>query len=834
MIKSPALRIALGSAGVSIWSPEIFQEPALVRVFLARAFAVPEVGEIELRRAESFGRIRYGVAAHPARIWRKLSRALDSPGEALPVTDSAQAGATTIDASNLYLDGPRARRVRVSRIGNVLSTWRVRQKGDSSLSLSHSVLRNRRDLVFRLEEELSSILGVEAFRASSITGRVSIHFDRSQTTAERLARALEKAWPRVLEGVDGLPSRKRLFTSVGLAGLAYTGQYVVPALRPLAVAGVTLYSSPNVVKAAKQLTRGQVGVSALYTAGLTFMLISGLPFTASVMAAFMQLWPQLAHRKLVASRRVFVGLRRRAVWARIVRADGAELEVEADDLRKDDLIVVRRGEPIAVDGVVESGSALVVDLLPFGEPKLERRAKGEAVVAGAFVRDGELLIRVDRAGPHTLASPAASQFPGERDTRLPSLLEAERIADRNAKPALALCALSLLLTRTALPAQAAIRPDYATAPRLSAQLSVMEGIADGLLRGIVFRNPAALDRLAAIDRWIIDATAGLGRRQNRVAQVEAADGVSPDLVVAYALAAQRKGAELWHALSVVAARRKIESVKPLSIRRQAGVTRYRDRQGALIEIATAGYFTASKIEPPQHFQTVLVRRDGQAGGRDDAAPGNDDVAPPLWVRRDGKVIGALSFAPTGDIVGRQVVSALAARDPKARIIYVSSEGDKGSRQLARTLDIEFSERTANDDRLRRHRGATMWIGDGRDPGVRSSIAASTVSVSVAPSPPSFDDRADILLPNEGVSGLPGLFDIAARYSTRLARDYRTVYAANLLGVGGAFVVGLNTLEVGLLSNIGTGLVYARHALTLSRLAAAAEQERSRLKRAVFG
>src|SRR5207244_2954079 len=144
-------------------------------------------------------------------------------------------------------------------------------KNQNTLSLSHPVLRNRRDVVLRVEEELSAILGVEAFRASAITGSVSIRFDQSQTTAERVTRALEKSWPRLLEGIDGPPSRTRLFAAVGLTGLAYVGQYLVPPLRPIAVAGVTVYSSPNVVKAAKQLTRGKIGVSAVYTTGLTFM-----------------------------------------------------------------------------------------------------------------------------------------------------------------------------------------------------------------------------------------------------------------------------------------------------------------------------------------------------------------------------------------------------------------------------------------------------------------------------------------------------------------------------------------------------------------------------------
>jgi hypothetical protein len=122
-------------------------------------------------------------------------------------------------------------------------------------------LLNRRDLVFRLEEELAGIAGIEQFRASEIFAGVSIHFDKAVLTPERIARDLEKAWPRMLEGTEKPLPRARLFRQLGLAGLSFTGQYLVPPLRPLAVAGVALNGLPNVVQAAKELQRGEIGLA---------------------------------------------------------------------------------------------------------------------------------------------------------------------------------------------------------------------------------------------------------------------------------------------------------------------------------------------------------------------------------------------------------------------------------------------------------------------------------------------------------------------------------------------------------------------------------------------
>ena len=65
--------------------------------------------------------------------------------------------------------------------------------------------------------------------------------------------------------------------------------------------------------------------------------------------------------------------------------------------------------------------------------------------------------------------------------------------------------------------------------------------------------------------------------------------------------------------------------------------------------------------------------------------------------------------------------------------------------------------------------------------------------------------------------------IGRAHPRRLALDYGVVYTANLVGAAGAFLANLTALHTGLLSNVGTGLVYARGALRLGRLARVAAQ-----------
>jgi cation transport ATPase len=428
----------------------------------------------------------------------------------------------------------------------------------------------------------------------------------------------------------------------------------------------------------------------------------------------------------------------------------------------------------------------------------------------------------------------SAPFPG-----LPSALEAERIAHRNAKPALLISALNLLLTRTLPPSQGVIRPDYATAPRLSAQLSALQGVARAWQAGVLVRNPAALDHLGRADVYVLDDGAGLARRCVEVSSIQTIEGVSTTLVAAYTRAAQPH-AEQGLALAAVASNGKSASngaaVHPRagSFQRLAGVTRYRDSNGKAIEVASSCYIAAAGLDVPERFRAVLPRPVETKNGHAATEASEEASSPsPLWVLRDSVLIGVVSFARTGELFGRQVVATLRAQGKKKSIVYVSRGADAEAQALARTLGIPTAQgglsATGKVDFVRGLGNRALWIGDSSDPDARPLIAASTVSLSVAPWSRSRDEPADVLLLRAGLPALPAVFDIAHAHARRLARDYRTVYAANLLGVAGAFLANFSPLQVGLLSNLGTGLVYSRQAWVLERLALAAEKQRAWLE-----
>jgi cation transport ATPase len=819
MSLAPRLKISSDYQSVSIWSEPVFGKDSAhqLRSFIERSFTVPQIKTIEINQAGASGKLYYTAAQDVASIWRNLSLALRRPSEIHARTDSAH---EPRNVSHLFLDSSRRGPLRIIRIGNVLSTWTIRRKDENWIRFSHPVLRGRRDILFRLEEELAKIFGIEDIRPSLLTAGVSIRFDPARLEPEQLADQLEQAWPRLLNGLAGPPSAKRFLVTGGLLGLASASQFAVPALKPVALAGVALYGAPNIGDAVKQLRRRHVGLSALYATGLIFTLIAGSPLSSAIIAVLTQLWPQLTHKTIARQqRRFFAPYRRRPNWARVIGADRRQRRVRIAEVQPDQIISLRAGDIVPVDGVVTEGFGVVVDRLSGGPIGLDVGVD-DTLNAGAVLVEGKLTARVLRVGDSTAAAGVAAALPHRPFDHLPSSATAERIAHRNARPALALSLFSLLTTRVLRRSQAIIRPDYATAPRLSAQLEALYDFARALQKGILFRSPGALDQIGKTDVFVIDNTAGFERRRVSIDNV-VTDNASVDDVVSYAASLADSASGLRYGLE----QRSVSIKSDLTfdgLHLLPGLIRLRDGEGRPVEIVSGVRFRQAGIKAPAALSRAaeVVRGDGVAGPR------------PVWIVRDGTPIGVVTFARRGEHAGKAIVDALRISNPHARFAYLSGDSTTRAADTAAHFGIEqvFGglDSTAKAGLLRSLADRSVWIGNGALAEATPVVAASGVSVSTAGLSVVADDAADILLLRGDASGLLDLQALSKEHRAELKTDYGIVYLANLLGVAGAYLARFGSLQSGLISNLGTGIIYARHASRLSALVSEAEAHHAEL------
>jgi hypothetical protein len=177
---SPRVRIAPERGGVAIWSQMLFNDSAThhLRLFLSRVFSLQEISVVEVDRRAGVGRVKYELTKDAPSIWRKLKQVL-TQRTTVDLDDELRSeyGAAPLGVDRLYLDMPATLPIRIGRIGSYLSTWRLRNQTEDRVRLTHPILRNRKDVAYRLEEELTAILGVRSFRTNIMASSVMVRFN---------------------------------------------------------------------------------------------------------------------------------------------------------------------------------------------------------------------------------------------------------------------------------------------------------------------------------------------------------------------------------------------------------------------------------------------------------------------------------------------------------------------------------------------------------------------------------------------------------------------------------------------------------------------------------
>ncbi len=254
-----------------------------------------------------------------------------------------------------------------------------------------------------------------------------------------------------------------------------------------------------------------------------------------------------ARRRTTASIRKLAELQARTVR---LRRHGAEVEVPPDEVRVGDVVLVRPGERIPVDGTVVEGTSSVDESAVTGESVPADKAPGEAVTSGALNLDGFLAFRAKRVGAETSLARIITFVRRAQASKAPAERLADRIASVFVPVILAVAAVTFAAWMVAVPG-----PDSVTAA-LTAAVSVLViscpcalglatpaalavGIGRAADHGILIRDGEALEATRGLDTVVFDKTGTLTYGRFEVTDIEAFRGVSQAELVEHASAIER-------------------------------------------------------------------------------------------------------------------------------------------------------------------------------------------------------------------------------------------------------------------------------------------------------
>jgi P-type Cu+ transporter len=205
--------------------------------------------------------------------------------------------------------------------------------------------------------------------------------------------------------------------------------------------------------------------------------------------------------------------------ARVVR-DGEEREVPLDDVHQGDVLRVRPGEKIPVDGRLTDGGSSVEESMITGEPMPVEKRVGDAVIGGTLNQTGSFLMVADKVGKDTMLSRIIGMVADAQRSRAPIQKVADAVAGYFVPAVLAISVITFLVWAIAAPEQPPLAWAFVNAVAvliiacpcalgLATPMSIMVGIGRGAREGVLVKNAEVLERLEKVDTVVVDKTGTL-------------------------------------------------------------------------------------------------------------------------------------------------------------------------------------------------------------------------------------------------------------------------------------------------------------------------------------
>ncbi len=232
--------------------------------------------------------------------------------------------------------------------------------------------------------------------------------------------------------------------------------------------------------------------------------------------------------------------------ARVLRGD-ADVDIPIRDLRHGDVILVRPGERIPVDGEVQNGRSSVDESMLTGEPLPVDKQEGDRVIGGTVNQEGSLRVLATAVGSETVLAHIIRLVDEAQGSKAPVQRLVDRVAAVFVPAVIAIAVITLAVwlgMGASLPAAlmhfvAVLIIACPCALGLATPAAIMVGIGVGADIGLVIRNAEALERARTVDMVVLDKTGTVTEGKPHVTQMETAGDADRSRILSLAAAAER-------------------------------------------------------------------------------------------------------------------------------------------------------------------------------------------------------------------------------------------------------------------------------------------------------
>ena len=463
--------------------------------------------------------------------------------------------------------------------------------------------------------------------------------------------------------------------------------------------------------------------------------------------------------------------------ARVLR-DDAEIDVPVGEVVRGDIVVVRPGERIPVDGLIRSGDSEIDESLITGESLPVRKKPGSAVTGGAINGTGLLTLEATAVGEDSTLSKIIRLVENAQAGKAPVQRLVDRISEIFVPTVVAIAVLTfaawiLITGETGDALVAAVSVLVIACPcalGLATPTAIMTGTGVAARHGILIKDVESLERAHQLDAIVFDKTGTLTIGKPEVVDAHVASGIGSELLTL--AASLQRGSEhpLSRAVLAKAASEALE-LKPIrGFRSLTGLGVAGHVGDVAVLVGNQALLDANGIDVPEDTPVATWESEGKTV---------------VWVARDGKPVGAIAMADTLRPESASAVEKL--RKQGIRTLLISGDAPRVAEEIGRQLNIDVARGGVRPDdkagvirELAAEGYSVGMVGDGINDA--PALAAADVGIAMGTGTDIAMETASVTLMRPDPTLVASAIDVSRSTWNKIRQNLFWAFIYNVIGI----------------------------------------------------
>jgi len=642
------------------------------------------------------------------------------------------------------------------------------------------------DCALNIERSVEHVPGVLSAEVSYVLSSATVYYDPHRVEVDRIKRAITKPGYAVRETFTERTRtfwkemRPSLFMATsGIAlGLSWmTGWMGLGPTRfptAFAIASLILGGYPIVKSAVKALFIPDLNVDTLVSIAALAAVSVGAYQEAATVIFIMLLGEFLEHLTVGKTRKAIASLIQLSPKTAWVRREDKEVQVPIEEVKTKEVVIVKPGERVPVDGKIISGFGSINQSMLTGESIPVERGVGDRVYCGTINESGSCEIEATQVAEDTKLAQIKRLILEAQAEKSPI----QRVMDRFARyfiPAILLIAFAtFLITGDPIRAITILIVACPCALVLGTPTAVVAAIGNAARQGILIKGGVFLEQMGRLKTLLMDKTGTLTHGRPKVVEIKALDGMDEKEVLYWAAIAEKRSEHpLARAIQERAEETGLHIPHPESFENFRGKGVRVQWDSKRIIVGSSEMLKGEGIEIPESVKALLKLKESQG-------------MTSLLITLDNRLLGILSIADTLREGAKEAIEKI-RKQGVSEIWMLTGDSDQVADRIGKELGIRYEAKLLPEDKVLRVKEwkkqgqVVAMVGDG----VNDAPALAAADIGIAMGAVGTDvaiETADIALMADELEKIPTVI--------RLSRKALRVIKENLI-----FALVFNTVLV---------------------------------------